>query len=180
MALLPENHILQTGGPVAEARIHAIFLAPKAKQPPLAVAEVKAIAGKGLEGDRYSNGRGSLSRWPGAARQVSLIALEAILAVGVETGLDLGDGQHRRNIVTEGVDLPALKGLTFRIGTAVLRGVGLCQLCGHLERLTEAGVFAALKGRGGLRAEVLVEGIIRTGDGIEILAETLKSPLNAH
>jgi MOSC domain-containing protein YiiM len=100
---------------------------------------------------------------------VSLIAREVIEAVLGETGIDLGQGRHRRNLVTEGVDLSALKGRTFRIGVAVLRGIGLCQPCGYLERLTEAGTLAALKGRGGLRAEVVGEGVIRVGDPIEIL-----------
>jgi len=162
------------------ARIHAIYLGSKARQPLQAVTEVKALAGRGLEGDRYSIGRGSLSRWPGAARQVSLIAHESIEVVFREAGIDLGQGRHRRNLVTEGIDLPALKGRTFRIGTAVLRGVGLCQPCGYLERLTAPGALAALKGRGGLRAEVVVEGVIRVGDPIEILEVPLKSSPDAH
>jgi len=165
---------------MATARIHAIFLGSKARQPLQAVTEVKALAGKGLEGDRYSIGCGSLSRWPGAARQVSLIARESIEAVLRETGIDLGQGRHRRNLVTEGLDLPALKGRTFRIGMAVLCGIGLCQPCGYLERLTTAGALAALKGRDGLRAEVVVEGMIRVGDPIEILEEILKSSPDAH
>jgi len=149
--------------------VHGIYIAARAKQPLDPVAEVRALAGQGLEGDRYCLGRGSLSRWPGAARQVSLIEREALDAVLQAHGIDLHQGRSRRNLVTEGIALAALKGQTFRIGTAVLRGVGLCQPCAFLERLTIAGAFAALKGRGGLRAEILVEGVIRVGDSIEVV-----------
>jgi MOSC domain-containing protein YiiM len=150
--------------------IHAIYIAPQAKQLLQPVLEVRAVPGQGLEGDRYFQGRGSLSRWPGAARQVSLIERETLEAVWRETGLDLGEGRSRRNLVTAGVRLNDLKGCTFRVGGAVLRGVGLCLPCGHLERLTSPGAFAALKGRGGLRAEVLVEGVIRVNDPLEVCA----------
>lgn len=153
--------------------IQAIYIASRAKQPLHGLVQVRAVPGQGLEGDRYFLGHGSLSRWPGAGRQVSLIEHETLEEVHRESGLDLGDGRSRRNLVTRGVRLNDLKGCTFRIGTAVLRGVGLCQPCGHLERLAGPGAFAALKGRGGLRAEVLVEGVIRVNDLVEILPGAL-------
>ena len=48
----------------------------------------------------------------------------------------------------------------FRIGSALFHGIGACQPCGYLERLTVTGACAALKGRGGLRAEVLEAGVL--------------------
>jgi MOSC domain-containing protein YiiM len=122
-----------------------------------------------LEGDRYFLGRGSLSRWPGPGRQVTLIEQEVLEAIQHELGIDLGDGRSRRNIVTAGLSLSTLQGHKFRIGTAVFRGVLLCQPCAYLERKTHAGVFDALKGRGGLRAEVLETGFIRVGDTVTVL-----------
>jgi MOSC domain-containing protein YiiM len=149
--------------------VHAIYVGPIRGQPLLAVPEVCAVVGKGLEGDRYFLGRGSLSRWPGPGRQVTLIEHEALEAVRREHGIDLGGGLARRNIVTVGVALADLNGRKFRIGTTLFRAVIPCQPCAYLERKTQAGVFAALKGRGGLRAEVLEAGIIRVGDAIEFL-----------
>ncbi len=150
-----------------QGSVYGIFIAAAARQPLQPVMAVRAMAGQGLEGDRYGRGRGSLSRWPGPGRQVSLIEREALDAVLRETGIDLHQGRNRRNLVTEGVALSWLQGQKFRVGQAVLRGVGPCQPCGYLERLTDPGALAALKGRGGLRAEVVVEGLICVGDAIE-------------
>jgi MOSC domain-containing protein YiiM len=149
--------------------VRAVYIAPVAKESMLAVPQILAVPGKGLEGDRYFLGCGSFSRWPGTGRDVSLIASEAIEAIRLASGIDLGDGRSRRNIVTEGVDLASLQGRRFRVGTALLQGVRECQPCLHLERLTEPGVFEALKGRGGWRAEVLEEGVIRVNDRIELM-----------
>jgi MOSC domain-containing protein YiiM len=148
--------------------VRAIYIVARAKESMVAVPQVVAVPGKGLEGDRYFLGRGSFSRWPGAGRAISLIASEAIEAVRLERGIDLGDGRSRRNIVTEGIDLASLQGRKFRIGTALLKGVRECQPCMHLERLTGPGVFEALKGRGGWRAEVIEGGVITAGDRITI------------
>jgi MOSC domain-containing protein YiiM len=122
----------------------------------------------GLEGDRYGLRRGSMSRWPGPARQVSLIEQEALDFLLAEHGIDLGDGRSRRNLVTRGIALADLIKRRFRIGGVLLRGVGPCLPCRHLERLTQPGVFEALKGRGGLRAEVLEEGTLHIGDPIVV------------
>ena len=150
--------------------VFSLYLASAAGAAMKSVAEACVVAGRGLAGDRYHAGVGSLSRWPDAGRAVSLIEQEAIEDIFRETGIDLTAGQHRRNVVTRGVRLAELNGKKFRIGTAVLRGARLCAPCGYLERLVGPGVFAAMRGRGGLRADVVEEGIIRPGDRIELLA----------
>jgi MOSC domain-containing protein YiiM len=151
-------------------RVVAIYRAAKAGQPLEAVEVVRAVPGHGLEGDRYFLGRGSMSRWPGAGRAVSLIEEEVIEAVGLEWGLDLSDGRSRRNIVTASVALPELLGATFRIGTALFRGVRPCDPCGYLERRIGPGLVEALRGRGGLRADVVEEGVLCVGDLVEVVA----------
>jgi MOSC domain-containing protein YiiM len=149
--------------------VHAIFIAEAAKQPLRAIEEARVLAERGLEGDRYAAGAGAFSRWPGSGRAVTYIAKEALDAVRNETGIDLSAGESRRNIVTVDVELSELNGEKFRIGSAVLRGARLCAPCAYLERLTVPGVFDALKGRGGLRADVVEPGVIRVGDTIERL-----------
>lgn len=151
--------------------VRCLFLAPEAKTPLAAVAAVRAVPGQGLEGDRYFHGRGSFSRWPGSGRAVSLIAHEDLEAVRRAHGIDLGGGRSRRNIETEGIVLTELIGRTFRIGSALLRGERACLPCKFLERLTETGVYDALKHRGGLRAEVVAEGVLHVGDTIEVVKE---------
>jgi MOSC domain-containing protein YiiM len=153
-----------------EGRVVAVYVSPKAREPLHAVSAAVAVAGRGLEGDRYCSGRGALSRWWSPARAVSFIEREAIDALRQEFALDLGEGRSRRNVVTEGIRLDELKGRTFRIGTALFKGVQACQPCRYLERLTQPGIFDALKGRGGLRAEVVEGGAFAPGDVIEIVA----------
>jgi MOSC domain-containing protein YiiM len=157
-------HACPTTGALCE-----IFIAPAAGTPPVAIPRAQLAPGHGIEGDRYFSGAGSFSRWPGAGRAVSLIAQESIDAIRSEQGIDLSAGRHRRNLVTRGVALDQLIGRRFRIGSVLLRGERLCLPCRHLERLTEAGVYIAMKYRGGLRADVLEAGAMCLGDSVEIL-----------
>ena len=72
--------------------------------------------------------------------------------------------------MTRGIDLNALVGERFTIGDVECFGQRLCEPCAHLERLTaKAGKPGTLRGfihKGGLRADVLTDGEIGTGDGI--------------
>ena len=154
---------------MSQATIHAIYLAPAARAAPVSVTEARILPDRGLEGDRYFLGAGSFSRWPGEGRAVTLIEQEVVDAIRREHDIDIGDGLHRRNIVTAGAVLADLIGKRFRIGTALLRGARAAAPCRHLERLTAAGVFEAMKGRGGLRADVVEAGLIHVGDAIAVV-----------
>jgi len=132
----------------------------------VSVKEVRAIPGKGLQGDRYFNHTGTYSKKSGADREVTLIELEAIEALAREYKIALQPGAARRNIVTRGVPLNHLVGREFRVGDVTLRGLRLCEPCAHLERLSHSGVREALIHRGGLRAQILTDGTIRVGDSI--------------
>ena len=149
--------------------VAAIYIAPDRGAAMAAVAEAVAAADRGLEGDRYFHGRGSFSRWPGEGRAITLIEQEAIDAILAEHGIDLRDGRGRRNVVTAGVALAELNGRKFRIGEALLRGARLCAPCRYLERLIGPGTYDAMKGRGGLRANIERGGLIRVGDAVEPL-----------
>lgn len=151
--------------------LRGIWISATARDALVSVAEVRAVPGRGLKGDRYFFARGSFSRWPGAGREVSLIAEEALEAIHSEHGIDLREGRNRRNLVTSGIVLAELQGRTFRIGTAIFRGVRPCAPCEYLQRITETGVFEALKGRGGLRADAIEEGVLHVGDTIEVVAD---------
>jgi len=152
-----------------EGSVVAIFVAPQAEAPTTEVAEANAVAGQGLEGDRYFRGAGT---WTGAGeehiakRQVTLIESEAIEAARREYEVPLSLGEHRRNIVTAGVPLNHLVDREFLIGEVRLRGVKLCEPCNHMEALSKPGARKALLHRGGLRAEILESGTIRAGDPV--------------
>lgn len=149
--------------PVAPGgRVEGIYLCLRRGEAPVAAAEVEAVPGRGLVGDRYWAGAGTWSHWPGAGREVTLIAAEVLDSL--PPAYRLSGAEARRNLVTRGVDLNTLVGRDFRVGSVWLRGRRRCEPCAHLERLTRPGVAAALLGRGGLRADILVGGRIRAGD----------------
>ena len=130
------------------------------------VTSVAAIAGRGLEGDRYFNQSGTYSNHPGTGRHVTLIESEALAALRREYRVELDAGRSRRNIVTRGVALNLLVEKEFKIGAVTLRGVRLCEPCAHLEKLCSKGVMRGLIHRGGLRAEIITGGTIGVGDEV--------------
>lgn len=75
----------------------------------------------------------------------------------------LSDTDTRRNIITRGIDLNSLVGRRFLIGDVECLGQRLCEPCAHLERLTARGVLKALIHRGGLRGDIVTDGIIVAG-----------------
>src|SRR5690242_8325987 len=127
------------------------------------VLEARAVAGRGIEGDRYFMGTGTYSNSRTVSRDITLIEIETIEALE-RKGILLDPGNARRNIVTRSVPLNHLVGCTFVVGEVRLRGTRLCEPCSHLERLTQQGVLKELIHRGGLRADIVDGGTIRVGD----------------
>jgi MOSC domain-containing protein YiiM len=127
------------------------------------VASVDAVAGQGLAGDRYALGGGTWAQYPELEKQVTLIDRDDVAAVAAETSSDLTPGDTRRNLVTTGVDLPALVGQWFRVGDALLFGMKRCPPCTHLERLTGVRLVKAMVHRGGINAAVFTGGPIAEG-----------------
>jgi MOSC domain-containing protein YiiM len=147
-------------------RVEAIHLAEKTGGPVTAVDSVTAVTGRGLDGDRIMNEAGDDDIEP--RRQVTLIEAEALEALERDYGIALSAGASRRNICTRGVALNHLVGASFRVGAVTLRGIDLCEPCGILEKLNDRkGIVKGLVHRGGLRAEVVDGGTIRTGDAVE-------------
>ncbi len=145
----------------------SIHIAAVAGAPAWSVDKVRAVAGKGLEGDRYFHGVGTYSNNPGLGREVTLIEVEAIEGLKRDSGVEIALEDSRRNIVTRGIPLNQLVGRDFRVGEVALRGIRLCEPCSHLEKLTQKGVQSGLIHRGGLRADILTGGMICIGDTVE-------------
>jgi MOSC domain len=139
--------------------VAGLLIAPEAEAPLVAVESVVAIAGHGLEGDRYAAGRGTFSG-PGRGYQLTLVEAETLDELGVSWE------SARRNVVTRGVGLNALVGRPFRVGGAECIGRRLCEPCAHLERVSGPGLLRPLVHRGGLRADILVGGTIGVGDDV--------------
>jgi len=153
---------------MAEGRVESIHIATTAEATMRGVSQIMAIAGVGLEGDRYATRTGSFSAKPKPGRQITLVEAEAIEALERELGLQLASGETRRNLVTRGVALNHLVGREFRVGEVRLRGHELCEPCGDLARMTgKPQILPGLVHRGGLRAEILEGGVIGVGDPVE-------------
>jgi MOSC domain-containing protein YiiM len=144
---------------VDEGRIEGIFIGPE-RTLPAPVERVRALAGRGLEGNRYFYDEAP----PG--RAVTLIAAEALEAFAEETGTVLTAAESRRNVLTRGIDLNALVGKRFRVGEVECVGVELCEPCLHLESVTHPGVIKGMVHRAGLNADLLTDGVIAVGDPV--------------
>jgi MOSC domain-containing protein YiiM len=149
--------------------VEGIFLAPEAGAEMKSVQAANALGGCGPKGDRYCAGTGHWCRFGGVC-EVTLIAAEVLDDIERETGVGVKNGEHRRNVVTRGISLKALRrGKLFRVGEVVFEYRGPRSVCRYIERLTEPGMTRSLKGRGGICARVKVNGTVRVGDEIEVL-----------
>jgi MOSC domain-containing protein YiiM len=154
-------------GPELRGTVTGLAVAPAAEAPMRTVPSAAARAGRGLEGDRYAAGAGTFS--PRAAHRpgydLTLIAQEA-LEETTAAGWPISFEASRRNVLTRGIDVNALVGRTFLIGDVRCAGRRLCEPCSHLERLSGPDVLRPLIHRGGLRVDVLGDGVIRLGHEI--------------
>jgi hypothetical protein len=151
--------------------VEGIYLAGQRGASLHAVEAVVAIAGRGLEGDRYFSGEGTFYQERKIGQDVTLIEAEAIEGLASEEAIELSPGQARRNVVTRGVALNDLLGRRFSLGEAVCVGRRLCDPCQYLEQLTKPGVLKGLANRGGLRADVVKTGSIEVGSEVRELPE---------
>jgi len=145
--------------------VRSIAIAPSAEAPMRPLERATAIAGRGLDGDRYARGEGTFSTRAGTGRALTLVDAAALTRLRAN-GVALEDVESRRNLVVEGIELDALIGRRFRVGEIECQGARRCEPCAHLERLTRPGVLRGLVHRGGLRADVLAGGVIQVGDEI--------------
>jgi MOSC domain-containing protein YiiM len=123
-----------------------------------AVESVRAVAGKGLEGDRHFHEEGAP---PGQA--LTLVEAEVVEEVG------LAPGETRRQLTVRGMKLNDLVGKRFRVGEVECFGVELCEPCSHLEEMTRPGMIKALVHRAGINADIVSGGTIRLGDSVTVV-----------
>jgi len=154
-----------------EGRVVEIWLSSAAAEPMRRVDAVEAVAGLGLAGDRYALGGGTWAQYPDLEKQVTLIDSDDVAAVAAETGSDLTAGDTRRNLVTTGIDLPALVGRWFTVGEVLLFGMKRCPPCTHLERLTGVRLVKAMVHRGGINAAVFAGGPVVAGAVVRPVSE---------
>jgi hypothetical protein len=139
--------------PASAGTVEAIYVASEAGSPAHSLEAVAALAGRGLEGDRHVP-----SGLPGSA----LTLIEAEVCESFAPPLE--PHEHRRNVVTRGIALNDLVGHEFRIGSVRCRGMRLCEPCTVIQRYATRPVLRPLVHRGGLRADILEDGVVRVGE----------------
>jgi MOSC domain-containing protein YiiM len=148
----------------------SIQIAPNATDTLKNLEQIRAVEGKGLEGDRYYNRTGTYSDKHDESREATFIESEALEALASDYQIELKGAESRRNISTGGVPLNHLVGKEFKVGEAVFRGIRLCEPCTHLEEVSGKRVRKGLIHRGGLRAQIVKSGLIHVGDEVESLS----------
>jgi hypothetical protein len=157
--------------PTSTGVVDSIWVAGSAGERGRTLASAYAVAGSGLDGDRYAAGAGT---FPSGASGSALTLIEAEVCETFEPPLRADE--HRRNLVTRGIPLNALVGCEFTIGNVRCRGVRLCEPCRVVDGYAARPLLRALVHRGGLRADVVEGGAIHVGD--EVRAAT--SPRDAN
>ncbi|MDP1816447.1 MAG: MOSC domain-containing protein [Leadbetterella sp.] len=140
-----------------------IGLRPASRKPIKETSEVN-VTETGLEGDRATKNS------PSNKRQVTLIQHEHLAAAASFLGKEnIDPNLTRRNIVVKGINLNALKGRKFSIGTAILEMTGFCYPCSRMEENLGKGGFNAMRGHGGITCRVIKVGKITLGDKINVI-----------
>jgi MOSC domain-containing protein YiiM len=147
---------------------HNYFGKPKdgpGAHPTTDVDEVEAKAGRGLRGDRFYGVAAHRNA------QATFFAWEVFEALVEELGLSgLSPILTRRNLVTQGVNLNQLVGQEFSIdfgdSQVDFSGASPCHPCAWMDAAIGPGAHKFLRGRGGLRARILSDGLLRKGPAL--------------
>jgi MOSC domain-containing protein YiiM len=105
----------------------------------------------------------------GIARQVSLLA-EASIDKMREMGLTLNPGDFAENLTISGMELCTLPvGTRLKVGSEVILEISQIGKACHKGCAIYQAVGACVMPKEGVFARVIKNGMIRTGDGIEII-----------
>ena len=149
------------------ARIRHIFISPghnfvghhgkpPGEHPTVEVREARCVTGRGIEGDRYFDFKDDYKG------QITFFDWDTYESVCAQFGIrEKSPGVFRRNIITEGVNLNALVGTEFEVQGVRFLGTQESAPCNWMNTVFAEGAEAALKGRGGLRAKILCDGVLR-------------------
>jgi MOSC domain-containing protein YiiM len=134
--------------------------------PLLEVAQIECVAGSGIRGDRFYDYRDDYKG------QISFFSIEIFERLAAHFELqNKSVGALRRNVIVSGVNLNDLIGEEFSIQGVRLRGTAHCKPCYWMNHAVAPGAEEFLEGKGGLRAQILTDGVIAVGDAQLVLAE---------
>ncbi|HEX8897227.1 MAG TPA: MOSC domain-containing protein [Chthoniobacterales bacterium] len=136
--------------------------------PLVEVERVECVAGHGIRGDRFYDYR---DEYKG---QITFFSLEVFERLAQHFGLtNKSPGVLRRNVIVSGVELNDLIGEEFSIQGVRLRGTAHCKPCYWLDQAVAPGTEEFLQGNGGLRAQIVTDGVIAVGDARLVLSAPL-------
>ena len=140
-------------------KVEAIILRPKRLADPISVQNGQ-LEVDGLKGDHARAGK----------RAVTLIQAEHLPVIANLADLDHVDpALLRRNIVVSGLNLLGFRKARLRVGQSILEIAGPCPPCSRMEKALGHGGYTAMRGHGGVYAEVVAPGMIEVGDCVEPL-----------
>jgi MOSC domain-containing protein YiiM len=129
---------------------------PAGQNPIVEVDEVDCAAGRGLRGDRFFDLK---ENYKG---QITFFSMEVLEALRRELNLPRVEASAtRRNAFVNGVELNSLIGAEFEVQGVRFAGTEQCKPCYWMDSALGAGAEAWLQGRGGLRARILTDGVLR-------------------
>lgn len=150
--------------------VEGLYIARWSGGPMVGLREARALAGRGIEGDRHAGG-GFFhpAARPVEACDLTIIAAEAVEGFNRATGRSLAPGDLRRNLVVRGrADLAPLAGRALACGEVRLRVIEDCPPCRHLAEMLGHAVLRGFARRGGLRTRIVTGGTLRVGARIEV------------
>ena len=130
---------------------------PSGENPTLEVPEVRCVPGSGIEGDRFFDFKDDYKG------QITFFSQEVYERLGAELNVrDKSPAVFRRNVICEGADLNTLKNVDFEVQGVRFHGCEECKPCYWMDQAFGPGAEQALKGWGGLRAQILTQGVLRS------------------
>ncbi|MDR6831430.1 MOSC domain-containing protein YiiM [Bosea sp. BE271] len=168
MPLNPSSTLAQLlNAPVRAGHVVWLGVRPHRRGAMLTLPSANFDATNGIVGDRYTRAAGP--------RQVTLVQAEHLAAIASHLGRpQIMPDDLRRNVVTQGINLAALKEKHFRIGSAILETTGECHPCSRMEEVLGTGGYNAVRGLGGITARIIESGTVEIGD--ELVALPVKRP----
>jgi MOSC domain-containing protein YiiM len=131
---------------------------PPGEHPLIERSELRCLAGRGVEGDRFFDYK---ENYKG---QITFFSSEVFEELCRQLAVhDKSPGAARRNVITAGVDLNSLIGKEFEIQGVRFSGEAECSPCYWMDKAIAPGAEEFLKGRGGLRARILTDGVLTAG-----------------
>jgi MOSC domain-containing protein YiiM len=130
------------------------------------VSSIECMAGRGIRGDRYFDFKDDYKG------QVTFFSLDVFDQLCGELQVEGAvPSAVRRNIFTRGVDLNKWIGQDFEVQGVRFHGTEESRPCYWMDRAIAPGTQNFLKGRGGLRARILTDGVLRSTARIPETAE---------